>query len=189
MSERWLPIPGYPGYEVSDAGRVRSLDRTVAHSHGRGLRTIAGSVMRPRKDKHGYLELMVSVGARRSLRRVHTLVLLAFAGSPPGLLAAHRGGWQVNHINGDVLDNRPANLEWVTMQQNRDHARVTGLVQRGERHAHHRLTEEQVREVRRLQAAGALSRGAITAHARKLGVCDSTIHAVLTRKSWAWMEG
>ena len=51
--ETWLPVAGYPDYEVSDQGRVRSLDRWVKFADGRG-RTALGQVLKPWKHAGDY---------------------------------------------------------------------------------------------------------------------------------------
>jgi len=100
MTERWLPVVGYEGaYEVSDQGRVRSVDRLV---HRRGLVSIRlrGMVLRPAL-RDGYLFVALS----GTSHRVHRLVLAAFVGpAAPGEVACH---W-----NDDGTDNRLTNLRW-----------------------------------------------------------------------------
>jgi hypothetical protein len=96
----WAPIPSAPGYEASSLGQVRRSgnDRALA----------------PRVHPRGYRIVDVSVDGKGTSKTVHRLVAEAFHG--PAL------GRQVNHKNADKADNRPANLEWVSAQQNTDHA-------------------------------------------------------------------
>lgn len=104
--ERWLPVPGYEGaYEVSDRGRVRSLDRITAQG-----RPCKGIVLTQLNGSKGYKQ----VGLHRSgqtTHHVHRLVLLAFAGPAPE-------GMEVRHLNGDRTDNTLANLTWGTHLEN-----------------------------------------------------------------------
>lgn len=105
--EKWLPVPGYEGiYEVSDLGRVRSLDRL--DSLGR-LRP--GLELRPRVDRGGYLLIHAGGKPRRTLR-VHRLVLLAFVGPPP------EGADEALHGDGDPSNNALPNLRWGTRAEN-----------------------------------------------------------------------
>lgn len=111
--ERWLPVPGYEGlYEVSDLGRVRSLDRI--DSAGRRLR---GAIMqttshgRISDDGRSYQTLTLSREGEKCKVSVHRLVAHAFLGTPAE-------GQMVRHLNGLRDDNRPENLAWGTGTEN-----------------------------------------------------------------------
>lgn len=104
MTERWAPIPKHPGYEASDMGRVRSVDRVA---HGRRLK---GRVLKLNQTGENGAHRGVYLG-RGVKRLVHHLVLEAFVGPcPPGMEACH---W--NDI-GD--DNHLSNLRWDTPSAN-----------------------------------------------------------------------
>jgi hypothetical protein len=108
--ERWLPVADYEGiYEVSDQGRVRSLDRTVPHGHT-GTRRAAGKVLCPVIDSVGYP--FVHLGRRPQRRvRIHVLVLETFVGPrPSGLHGLHRDDVKTN--------GRLSNLRWGTQSEN-----------------------------------------------------------------------
>ena len=105
-TERWLPVIGYQGaYEVSDQGRVRSLDRRIPYSDGRKPRLQRGRILRPGDTGTG---LLVHLGrGMQNQKAVHRLVLEAFVGPcPPGMEGCH---WNDNHH-----DNRLENLRWDT---------------------------------------------------------------------------
>lgn len=114
LPENWRDVPGYEGaYEVSDLGRVRSLDRFIAFDHptrpglwrrGRMRRTPVGN--------HGYPTVSLTCTRHRQRARlVHRLVLEAFVGPcPPGMEACHN--------NGDRTDSRLVNLRWDTSTEN-----------------------------------------------------------------------
>lgn len=104
--ERWLPVPGWPEYAVSDQGRVRSVDRVLADG-----RTAGGVLLSPWPDRDGYLHVRLSAGERRQQMTVHALVKLAFTGP--------RRGREVRHRNDDPADNRLSNLRYGTRRQNR----------------------------------------------------------------------
>ena len=112
MKEVWKAIPGYEGsYEVSDQGRVRSLDRVVACSgpvKGSYTSTKKGRILLPGPSNYGHLSVVLG---RRNTRMVHDLVLRAFVGAPP---KSH----ECLHANGVPSDNRLCNLRWGTRSEN-----------------------------------------------------------------------
>lgn len=106
MPENWKQIPSEPGYEVSDLGRVRSVDRVVQAK--KGPRRCPGKELKPGLSSNGYLT--VACGFRNS-RLVHELLLEAFFGPRPfGMIGFHRD---------DVrTDNTKDNLKWATPSSN-----------------------------------------------------------------------
>jgi hypothetical protein len=126
MEQQWKEIPGFPGYEVSDVGNVRSWRRQGGLGRARPLdnpRELARGI-----DRDGYprVHLQGPNGGRRRL--VHRLVLEAFVGPcPAGMEARH------------VLDNDPgncglSNLAWGTKAQNMSDKRVHGTMPNGDTH-------------------------------------------------------
>jgi hypothetical protein len=102
-----LPVPGYRGsYEVSDAGRVRSLARIDASGHRRKSR-----ILRPRPDRGGYLMVDLYRNGVQVTYKVHRLVLLAHVGPCPD-------GMEGCHANDQPDDNRLSNLRWDTPDGN-----------------------------------------------------------------------
>ena len=97
MSETWAPIPNHPGYEVSDAGNVRSW-KVYGPVSPRLLTT---------RIEDGYLRVQLS----RVSRRVHQLVLEAFVGPRPE-------GMLTRHIDGDRTNNALGNLAYGTASEN-----------------------------------------------------------------------
>lgn len=118
--EQWLPIQGYEGlYEVSDFGRVRSLDRIVGR-HTQGDFAKAGQIRTPHLTPKGYARIQLSREGQGRNYMVHRLVAEAFIPNPDDLP-------EVNHKNGNKADNRVDNLEWITSSDNLQHAYDTGL--------------------------------------------------------------
>src|SRR3970282_914182 len=103
MTERWLPVVGYEGsYEVSDLGRVRSLDRILPCG-----RRKKGIVLRPSPGANGgHLGLHLCAYSKRNAR-VHRLVLAAFVGPCPI-------GMEGCHDDGAPTNTRLRNLRWDT---------------------------------------------------------------------------
>lgn len=111
--ETWKPVVGYEGYyEVSDLGRVRSLDRTIYYRDGRVQRhkgkLLKGS-MNNLPQRH--LSVNLTRRARQTTKYVHSLVMEAFIGPRPE-------GMEVCHNNGVAEDNRLKNLRYGTKSEN-----------------------------------------------------------------------
>lgn len=171
QNERWLPIRGYEGlYEVSDMGRVRSLDRVCSDGKRR-----KGRILRQGDNSDGYLLAKLSHRGTVKTKTTHSLVAEAFIGRRPG-----KG--QVNHINGKRADNRVDNLEWVSRSQNMLHAyRVLGSASNvGERNPNTKLDKLAVIEIRVAHAAGA----SYSELAERHGISGSHVRNIVTRENW-----
>lgn len=165
--EEWRAIPGYEGaYEVSNQGRVRSLERRIPLTTATGKissRAVKARVLKPGLDSAGYL----SVSLNRTSHRVHWLVLSAFVGECPF-------GYERLHRNGSKTDNRLTNLRYGTRSEN-----MQDMVWHGQR----RLSAPQVRAIR--AAALENKRGFKKALAHEFGVSIATIQDVLKRRGYA----
>lgn len=109
--ENWRDVPGHEGgYQVSDAGRVRSLPRRVrVVAHGtEATRASPGRVLRPGTTRSGHVSVAIGKG---NSRLVHQLVLEAFVGPRPE-------GCEVLHLNHRPADNRLENLRYGSRSEN-----------------------------------------------------------------------
>ena len=88
---------------------------------------------------------------------------------------------QVNHIDGNKLNNRVDNLEWVSNQQNRDHAVKNRLIAYGEKIGMSKLTLEQVKEIQTLANSGEYTQKQI---ANKFNICQQTVSKIKLNKTW-----
>lgn len=112
QAEEWRPIPGYEGYyEVSDHGRVRSIDRTVPHTYS-GHLTLKGKELKQVKGKRGYFFVNLTKERKSKTFTVHRLVALAFIGAPPFPNA------DCCHWDDDKDNNHVSNLRWGTRSDN-----------------------------------------------------------------------
>lgn len=118
VTERWLDIPGYEGrYQVSDEGRVRSLDRTITQKNRHGgetTRVYPGRVLEGWANAKGYLCVGLSLpGERPNTAYVHHLVVLAFVGPRPAV-----DGEEIRHLDDNKSNCRLTNLLYGTSSQN-----------------------------------------------------------------------
>lgn len=122
MEEIWKDIKGYEGlYQVSNLGRVRSLNRVVRHSRGLPyMKTVRGRIMSIDHLSREYRRINLCVNNVRKSFFIHRLVASSFIENNDGLP-------EVNHLNGIKTDNRATNLEWCTSSDNSKHAIRIGL--------------------------------------------------------------
>lgn len=122
-SETWRDVVGFESkYEVSDLGRVRSLDRYTKHNTSKtGFILQKGQMLKPYISKKGYLEVDLGDGfGKRKSVSVHRLAAIAFIDNPVNYD-------QVNHIDGVKTNNHLDNLEWCNNSMNQVHAYTNGL--------------------------------------------------------------
>lgn len=102
MKEIFKDIKGYEGaYQISNFGNVRSLKRNI--------------LLRQSPDRKGYLHIILYKNNKSKVGRIHRLVAETFIPNPENKP-------QVNHKDGNKLNNCVNNLEWVTNSENQKHA-------------------------------------------------------------------
>ena len=123
MKEVWRDIRGYKGlYQVSNLGRVRSLDRVVWNPKS-GYTKRKGVLLRQAINKSGYWVVAISKDGKQKTFIASRLVLKAFA---PKV----KGKNECNHKDGNKRNNRVENLEWCTHSENMKHSSKEGLIKR-----------------------------------------------------------
>jgi hypothetical protein len=119
MREKWKKIVGYKKYyKVSNKGNIKSLNRKMDNK--RGIWTKVGEPMKLMVSNGGYYKINLYKNGKMSTKLVHRLVAISFIKNP----LEKR---EVNHIDGDKLNNNINNLEWVTPKENIAHAIKNGL--------------------------------------------------------------
>lgn len=130
MTELWRPIPGYEGYyEASNLGRIRSLGR-VAYDESTHMYRCrnTGKILKPQlhynEANSGYKPRYVITLCKDGVQKTHILPrLIAMA-----WIDGYEEGLTVDHIDGNPLNNRIDNLEWVTWQENLNRGYRKGIM-------------------------------------------------------------
>jgi hypothetical protein len=172
MTETWRPIAGYEYYEVSDAGRVRSIKRTTRMG-ARG-----GSILKPLRDHYGYVTVILYQNGTRRRFKIHTLVLEAFVGPRPHRMDA------CHYPDPNKKNCALSNLRWDTRINNLRDKICHGTQTRGAHHPVARLNESQVRSIFLMRQDGVSARDI----ANRLSVSSSLIYLILNRKLWAHLS-
>lgn len=129
----WKVIPRFPAYESSSLGSVRRRQDLLRRKGN-------GRPLSPHMDSRGYYKVSISTHSKTRHIRVHRLVAEAFHG--PAL------GREVNHLDGNKINNAPSNLAYVTLQENISHATALGIRRR-------RLNQNVLGRIRYLSKGGA----------------------------------
>lgn len=171
--EIWKKIQGLPEhYEASSAGRIRRLPYYYT-----GVSRFGNKEQRLLPEKIYLLTKVSPKGYQRinlesKVWFVHRLIAQTFVPNP-------NQKQQVNHLNGIKTDNAAANLEWVSNQENRNHAVKTGLQPIGER-VSKKLTDGDIISIRAL-ADGGMPQKAI---AQRFDICQQNVSHIVRRSTW-----
>ena len=108
-TEIWKSHPDIVGIEVSNLGRVRTLDKVV--SSERGTQFIKERVLKPYGNGRGYMRVGIRSNGKRDFKYIHRLVAQTF-------LPNHNSLPEINHKDNNPLNNNVSNLEWCTHEYN-----------------------------------------------------------------------
>jgi hypothetical protein len=172
--EQWREVVGYEGfYEVSDCGRVRSIDRIVQC----GVRPmkLKGKQIRHGVGKIGYPVVGLYKNGKGKTCCIHVLVLEAFVGPRPTI--NHEGC----HGDGVRINNVLTNLRWGTSKENRDDSRRHGTLSIGSSRPNAILNAEIVLKIRN-------DTRPMQTIAHHHGIGLTTVWKVKNRVTWAHVE-
>lgn len=120
--EEWKPIEGYEDrYEISNFGRVKSLERKDLNNH-----LLKERILKPKINRDGYSYLQLCYDGNKKGFFVHRLVAAAFIDNPNGYPV-------VNHKDENKQNNYVSNLEWCTVLYNNRYG--TKAIRTGEHYA------------------------------------------------------
>lgn len=184
MKEEFKVIEGYEGYMISNKGRVIRRPITRIHRSKFGkiyLRNLPEKEMKYiyKENEYVYVKLLNNEGKGKNVP-VHRLVAIYFIDNPENKPF-------VNHIDGNKYNYDINNLEWVTHQENIDHAVRTGLTQRGEKCHKAKLTDELVKEIYYLATQTDMTQKEIAWYIEdeyKIKIDRSVVSNIKRKKKW-----
>ena len=163
--------------------QIPSIPGCVADRLGNIYSTVSAWGVRPKPlklsahpDKDGYQVVQFTRGGIKKGYRVHMLIAETFIGPRPE-------GSETRHLDGDVSNNRATNLRWGTRKQNADDRERHNHTARGENGGTARLTNAQVRTIKRRLNSGHLQKDL----AARYGVHKTTIQAISAGRNWGWI--
>ncbi len=169
--EQWKEIPGYPGYEVSDHGRVRSYWKSKGYGGGQKISSMFKTLVST--SRSGYPRITLRKESRYFGYHIHRLVLELFVGPCPY-------GMICRHLDGNKQNNCRPNLSWGTHKENSQDAINHGCYHRGEGHYHAIFTAAHILAIRYLFSIG-FNQYTL---ANLYHTSQSHISLITRRKSW-----
>lgn len=176
--EEWRDVVGYEGYyQVSNLGRVRSVDRTIIDSNGH-KKHYRGKTLKPSLKRTGYYSVTIHTEEVKKTVLVHRLVAAAFLEPDPKRL-------YVDHIDADKTNNKVDNLRWCTCRENINFAIENGNVD------FRSFTESAKHSTKRrgnwcmtkIQRNDGKIYNSVTEASRDLGVTKSSIYKALDKQN------
>jgi hypothetical protein len=165
MREKWKDIEGYSSkYQISNNGRVKSFKRKDS--------LILGNTI----NNCGYKMVMLYINGKPKNCSIHRLVAYAF-------IKNKLNKRYVNHKDGNKLNNKSKNLEYVTMQENINHAYKKGLFNKskGEQHYKTNLVLKDIKSIRKLGKKGKMRQEDI---GKIFGISKAQTNKIINNKSW-----
>lgn len=120
---KWTDVKGFEEYlQANKKGIIRSKNKTVVYyPYGKKrVQTYTGRVLNQTPDNRGYPRVWFTYNKKNQTQKVHRLIAKTF-------IPNEENKSQVNHKDGNKLNNSVENLEWVTNEENHLHAKLNGL--------------------------------------------------------------
>lgn len=175
MNEIWKPISGFEGfYEVSNFGKVRSIDRVVSFKGrwGETKTRMPSRLLKLNYLKAGYVDVQLAKEGNHFHRLVHRLVAEAFIGA---------SDLQVNHKDGNKDNNHVENLEWCSHSENQIHCTTVLKKRIGEKNKSSKLKEADVLAIRN-------DARLLREIAKDYEVTLQAVHLIKSGKNWAHLS-
>lgn len=170
IKEKWKKVKGYP-YKVSSYGKVK---RTKS-----GPGTFSGRILKQNINNSGYLYVNLCKDGKIKKFMVHRLVACCFIGQCPK-------NKEVNHKDGDKLNNKIWNLEYLNAKENTRHAIRLGLMNnKGENSYNAKLTKKDVLKIRRLYETGKYTQKEI---AKMFSIVFQHVSDIVNYKKWKCLK-
>lgn len=176
---RYIDLNGFEGiYKVSDKGDVCSLDRISNNGLGSD-RKLKGKIIAQWNNHRGYALVTLHKNSKKVSIPVHILVAKSFIDNPENKP-------EVNHKDGNKLNNHYTNLEWATRLENQQHSvYVLGKHHAGEKHYNAKLTVAVVVKMRELFKTGKYSKTEI---GRMFGLEKDHAINIINNKCWKTLK-
>lgn len=166
-TEEWADWPLNSLYQVSNQGRVKRKEFTTTHN-----RTWKERILTNTETSDHYLKVGVKINGQQKDLRVHQLVAQTWIDNPYEYS-------EINHLNGNKLDNRVENLEWSNSKLNSQHASQNNLQPKGIQTYKGKLTKEQRDEIVQKYNTTNISKRQL---AKDYNVSHTTINAIFQNK-------
>lgn len=174
--ERWKDISGFPLYQVSDLGRIRTYKGANQYTP---IRTTP-KLMKMRLGADGYRRVTLQNGDdNKEVIAVHLLVARAFLGPAKGRV--------VRHKKNDRSDPKLSNLEYGSQKENNEDKVKSGTDPRGERNAASLLTAKEVRTIRKLKKSKNPDTGRLWTQediSMEFGISRQAVSDIVRRVTW-----
>ena len=179
VKEIWKELPYCNFYLISNYGQVKTTFRPVKQNNKIKMHKPKSVALTD--NGRGYKFFGTKFNGKKKNFYIHRIVAELFLDNSKLLP-------EVNHKDCNKANNHVSNLEWVTIQENRDHATLNNLIPHGEGSIHARLTEPQVVEI--LRAAIENPKINRTELAKKYNVVDTAICRIISGKRWrrVWVK-
>jgi len=172
----WRRVPGFPDYEASSDGQIRSVERVIQQKNG-SKRKFPSKVLTPGLNTRGYhIVTLIGPDRSRNTRPIHRIVLETFD-------RPRKEGEECRHLDGNHQNNALTNICWGTPRENMDDKIAHGTYVRGERVGNSVLKEDQVCSIYRKAHAGA----SMDDLAKEYGISRQSIEAIKYQRNWKWL--